>query len=317
MLLTGAPHTLARPARPARLALMFALSCALAAIAASPASAQDEGDDLPDDDDVRSETVEGVRPPQRDTIEGAETARETRRPPPSRKKPKPRPKPAPRPVPAGPVEIPIDLGIGPQLLIPNPGPIFDDGALHFGLAISLAAVVDQELIRKYAGRIPAEYRGMARNLDEVRVRPWFLGLIPELLIISPQLPVVSPNTGMYGAVWRPIGIGVSPISDPVRLSFAANIDVAYIFIHSQTLGGGTASAHSITHFLRPGINLDATLEWPLSKSVLISTGWSSDLFIPQPIGRTPFEIEPVDQALWHLGGPFLKLHIRIPYEVKL
>lgn len=312
MLATRAPRMLAR------LALMFALACALSCVLATAAAAQEEDDELPDgDDDVRSETVEGVRPPQRDTIEGAEAAREnnTRRPP-KRTRPKPR-KPPPRPAPAGPVEIPIDVGIGPQLLLPNPGPIFDDGALHFGLAVSLAAVIDQELIRKHAGRIPAEYRGMARNLDEVRVRPWFLGLIPELLIISPQLPVVSPNTGMYGAVWRPIGVGVSPIAEPVRLSFGANIDVAYIFIHSQTLGGGTASAHSLTHLLRPGINLDATLEWPLSKSVLLSTGWASDLFIPQPIGRTPFEIEPVDQALWHLGGPFLKLHIRVPYEVKL
>lgn len=310
----------------ARLALMSALFCVVfCVLGATSASAQEqdeEEEELPDgDDDVRSETVEGVRPPMRDTIEGAEAARtrDNKRPPPRRTKPdsrRPRPKPVPK-VPAGPVEIPIDIGVGPQLLLPNPGPIFDDGALHFGLAISIAAVVDQELIRKYAGRIPAEYRSMARNLDEVRVRPWFLGLIPELLIISPQLPVVSPNTGMYGAVWRPIGVGISPVGEPVRLSFGANIDVAYIFIHSQTLGGGTGSAHSITHFVRPGINLDATLEWPLSKSVLLSTGWSSDFFIPQPIGRTPFEIEPVDQALWHLGGPFLKLHVRIPYEVKL
>lgn len=305
-----------------------ALACAVGlALAAAPVQ---QGEGVGEDDDdaghteeegVRSETIEGARPPTRDTIEGegagpAARDRDGRRPPPRRARPKPRPKPAPK-APAGPVEIPIDFGIGPQLLLPNPGPIFDDGALHFGLALSLAAVVDQELIRKHASRIPAEYRGMARNLDEVRVRPWFLALIPELLIISPQLPVVSPNTGMYGAVWRPIGVGVSPIADPVRVSFGANIDVAYIFIHSQTLGGGTAAAHSVTHFLRPGVNLDATLEWPLSKSVLLSTGWASDFFIPQPIGRTPFEIEPVDQALWHLGGPFLKLHVRIPYEVKL
>lgn len=305
-----APATLAR----------IALACALALAAAPIAAAQDEDDDdMPEgDDEVRSETVEGVRPPHRDTIEGAEAAARDPSPkrPPRRTTRKRPTRPAPPRLPAGPVEIPIDVGVGPAVLIPNLGPVFDDSALHFGLAVSLAAVVDQELIRKYAGRIPAEYRSMARNLEEVRVRPWFLVIIPELFIISPQLPVVTPNTGMYGAVWRPIGIGISPISDPVRVSLGADLDLAYILIHSATLGGGTASAHSFTHFLRPGVNLDVTAELPITKTVLLSAGWSSDFFIPQPIGRTPFEIEPVDQALWHLGGPFVKLHFRIPYEAK-
>lgn len=307
--------------------MIGALVFALALLSPGLAAAQERHDDDDEPRDGEPETIEGVRPPSRDTIEGeaspaarnadrdARDRDRDRRRPPKRRAPRRAPKPAPAP--AGPVEIPIDVGVGPVLLVPNPGPIFDDGPLHFGLAVSLAAVVDQELIRRYQSRIPPEYRGMARNLDEVRVRPWFLGLIPELLVISPPVPALSPNTGMYGAVWRPVGVSVSPISEPVRVSVGANLDVAYVLIHSATLGGGTSEAHSFTHFLRPGVNLDATIEVPLSESLLVSTGWSSDLFIPQPIGRTPFEIEPVDQALWHLGGPFLKVHVRIPYQLDL
>jgi len=56
---------------------------------------------------------------------------------------------------------------------------------------------------------------------------------------------------------------------------------------------------------------------PLTDSLLLSGGWSSDLFIPQPFGGAPWELEPLDDALWHLGGPFLKVHVRIPYTVAL
>ncbi|HEY4223150.1 MAG TPA: hypothetical protein VGO62_17450, partial [Myxococcota bacterium] len=117
--------------------------------------------------------------------------------------------------------------------------------------------------------------------------------------------------------WRPFGAGLSLLHAPVDVSVNGAVDVAYIFIHSATLGGGTVTTNSITHFLRPGINLNLTAELPITDSLLLSGGWSSDLFIPQPFGRPPWEITPVDNSLWHLGGPFLQVHVRIPYEVSL
>jgi hypothetical protein len=217
-----------------------------------------------------------------------------------------------RRAPSGPVEIPIDIGVGPVAVVPNP-PVFQDQPVHGALALSLAAVIDQDLIKKYRNRIPPGLRGAASRVNEVRVRPWFLAIVPELIIISPQFL----NTGMYGAVWRPVGLGISLVDEPVHISVNAGLDLAYIFIHSRTLGGGNATTQSFTHFARPGINLDAILEIPITDSFLVSTGWSSDFFVPQPLGGTPLEIEPLDQSLWHLGGPFLKLHFRVPFEVSL
>jgi hypothetical protein len=164
-------------------------------------------------------------------------------------------------------------------------------------------------------------RKLAKGINEVRLRPWFLAIVPELLVISPQVPGASPflsHTGMYGAVWRPVGLGITLLdADAVNVSLNGAVDVAYIFIHSSTLGGGTASTQSFTHFLRPGINLALNVEIPITESFLVTTGWSSDLFIPQPFGRPPWEVTPVDLSLWHLGGPFLQVHVRIPYEVNL
>ncbi len=219
--------------------------------------------------------------------------------------------------PAGPVTVPIDVGVGPVVMFPNP-PALQDQAVFTGLELSLAAVIDKALINAHRDQIPAGLRGAARGLSEVRYRPWFVALVPERLIISPQVLDLGARTGMYGAVWRPLGLGVTLLDTrAANISLNGAVDVAYIFIHSASLGGGSLSQNSITHFLRPGINAALILEVPVTRSFVISAGWSSDLFIPQPFGRPPWEITPVEDSLWHLGGPFLQLHIRIPYEVNL
>ncbi len=216
----------------------------------------------------------------------------------------PRKRPPPPP-PRGPIEVPVDIGAGPVLLWGNP-PVGFDQLAHFGLGIEAAAVVDQELIRRFERQIPPGIRQQARALGEVRVRPWWLALVPELIIISPQLW----NTGMYGAVWRPFGLGVTFLDKPVRVSANAALDLAYVFIHSRTLP-------EPTHVVRPGVNLKLDAEVPLSDTFLISGGWSSDLLIPQPLGRSPIEVLPLDPSLWHLGGPYLMLHYRFPLQLSL
>jgi hypothetical protein len=211
-----------------------------------------------------------------------------------------------------PIEVPIDVGVGVIGLVPNP-PAFSDQPVFTGLTLSVEAVVDKELIQKNRHRIPPQWRAAARNVNELRIRPWWLGLIPETLVISPAIF----NTGMYGAIWRPLGAGVTLIDSPVRLSVGAALDVAYLFIHSKTLppGGVVPGTQSFTHFLRPGLNATAQLEVPITERFLVSTGWASDFFVPQPIGGAPWELFPLEDSLWHLGGPFLALHFRFPYAI--
>jgi hypothetical protein len=223
---------------------------------------------------------------------------------------------APKRAPArGPIEVPIDVGVGPVVPFGNP-PVVNDQIVHTALALSIAAVIDDELIKRHQDKIPAGMRRLALGLGEVRYRPWFLALVPELLIVSPQV-LPQQHTGMYGAVWRPLGAGLTLLDTPAaRLSVNAAVDVAAGVVHSTALGVAPgASATSITVLLRPGLNLDASVEVPLSKTLLVSGGWSSDFFVPQPFGRPPWEVLPLDDSLWHLGGPYLKLHVRVPYVV--
>ncbi len=205
----------------------------------------------------------------------------------------------------GALTVPIDVGIGPIGIVPNPPALFDQ-PVHGGLALSLAAVVDQALIRRHKNQIPAQWRKQASQVDEIRIRPWYLALIPSVLIISPALL----NTGMYGAIWHPFGIGLPLLKDPVKLKLGADLSFAYLFMHSRSLP-------EPTHFLRPGLGLNATLTVPVTEHLLFSAGWASDFFIPQPLGQPPWVFWPLDEALWHLGGPFLKIHLRFPYTVQM
>lgn len=203
------------------------------------------------------------------------------------------------------VTVPVDIGVGPLAVVPN-APIFLDQPAFLGAAISVAAVIDQKLLRQHKNKIPKQYRKQLRGIKTIYYRPLPLLLIPELLIVSPALL----NTGMYGAVWRPIGIGLPFELGPTTLVAGARLDLSYIFIHSSTLP-------SPTHFVRPGINLHLTYQIPVADSLLFSLGWSSDFYLPQPVGRPPWEFWPLDDALWHLGGPFIKLHLRFPYSTTL
>lgn len=210
--------------------------------------------------------------------------------------------------PSGPVAVPIDVGFGPQLFVPNP-PLFFEQPVYTALNISIAAVIDKQLIEQNKDRIPKQYRDAAANVGEVRIRPWWLALIPSTIVISPDVIPGVTTTGMYGAVWRPFGLGIDLLNEPVRFNVHADLALAYLFMHSQL--------REPTHFLRPGLTLSAILEVPISESFLVSLGWASDLYLPQPLSQPPWTILPLEESLWHLGGPFLKLHVRIPYEVSL
>jgi len=205
----------------------------------------------------------------------------------------------------GALTVPIDVGIGPIGLM-GLNDLSADQVMHAGLAISIAAVLDRQLIEQNMDRVPRQYRDQLRNTDSLTVRPLWLGLIPETIVVSPPLW----NTGVYGAVWRPIGFGTSVGAGPTSVGVGAKIALSYLYLHSTTLP-------QPTHFLRPGINLYFSWLIPFTKVFLVSTGWSSDFYLPQPLGEPPWSFWPLDHALWHLGGPFIKLHFRIPYTVTL
>jgi len=201
------------------------------------------------------------------------------------------------------ITAPVDIAVGPTALLFF-GPVFDDQPIHTGLRINVEAVLDKEWLRKHQALIPRKQRGRVSKMGEIRYAPAVLGLIPETLIISPKYK----NTGMYGATWKPLGFGLGLTPSPVRLSLDAGLVLTYAYMYSDTLPN--------THFLRPGLQLTADLEFQLSESFLVSLGWSSAAYIPQRVG-TFTETKPLNGSIFHVGQAFLLLHFRVPFTVTM
>lgn len=200
------------------------------------------------------------------------------------------------------VTIPIDIGIGPAVH-QFTGPVQRGQQYHTGLKLSLAAIIDRDVIESQKHRVPKKYRGMVKKLDTVRLRPGPLILVPETIFISPP----KSDTGIYGANWRFLGLSI-PLAKILDLGTGVNLTYAYLT---------GSDANPKTHFLRPGLDFTANMEVPFSKSFLMSLGWSSFVYPPQPVGAGIGTWGNLDESIWHIGQAYLRLHFRIPYEVNL
>ncbi len=202
-----------------------------------------------------------------------------------------------------PVEIPIDVGVGPAAHLIS-GPVFRDRPVHTGIALHVQAIVDKKTIRRFKHRIPARFRRQALQLEEVRLSHF---LIPRTIFVSPA--VGGASTGMYGLTLRPLGLSVPLAREPVRLSLDVGLVLTYAYLHSTSLP-------SPTHFLRPGLDPGVELEVPLAERFLVSVGWRSQLYVPQPVGGGVFELAPLDASIWHIGQAFFKFQVRFPYKIR-
>jgi hypothetical protein len=202
------------------------------------------------------------------------------------------------------VTVPVDVGVGPATFLFF-GPVFRDQPLHTGLKLSAEVVLDREWLRRNQRLIPKKYRARALRMDEFRFVPGLVSLlVPDSLILSPRLR----NTSLYGATWSPLGIGLPLGSGAVRLALDADLVLTYAYLRSSAL--------PTTHFLRPGARLGVDLEFKLSRSFLISLGWSSALYVPQRLGEFS-ETQPLDASIFHVGQASLQLHFRFPFTTRL
>ncbi len=210
------------------------------------------------------------------------------------------------------ITVPVDVGIGPTANWFT-GAIGDDQQFHYGLKLDIAAIIDQQTIKKNKKRIPKKYRKMALKMKEFVYRPYWW--IPDSFFISPKLD----NSYMYGVTLRPIGLGLSLINNnAMKFSLSAGLVLTYAYMGNDTWVESGYSNDSM-HFLRPGVDAKAELLLKLSKSFLISLGWDSYLYVPQRVGEGPLEElgeNLLEESVWHNGQAFVMLHFRFPYTTK-
>lgn len=197
------------------------------------------------------------------------------------------------------IRVPVDVGVGPAVHMVT-GPIQDDQSLHYGLKLSLYAVIDRATLEKQKKRI-GKYWKYVKGAHEIRYRPTMF--LPDTLFISPK----TKDTAMYGASWRPVALEMLLVRSPIRFAVGAGLLLTYAYIQSDTL------MKDAMHFIRPGIDLKVELELPVTSTVLLSIGWASQLYPPQEIGGEIFAWGDTERSVWHIGQAYAMLHVRFPY----
>lgn len=202
-----------------------------------------------------------------------------------------------------PIEVKADVAVGPAGFVVS-GPVADDQTFHFGLRLSVAAIIEKETVRANASRVPRRLRKAIARMDgPLRIYPfWWL---PNALILAPKVN----NTGIFGINFRPFGLGLVLANAP-RVDIGAGLNLTYAYVTSTAFD-------SPTHFLRPGLDLKAQVEVPLADSFLVSVGWASTFYPPQQLGGSIVEFGDLDSSIWHIGQLFLQFHFRFPYKVNL
>jgi hypothetical protein len=220
------------------------------------------------------------------------------------------------------IPVPVDVGVGPAGFW-FPGPLLENrGAVpHFALAFNLHAILDKEWITENRGRIPARYQSYADSINEVRIGPSLF--IPSVLYVSPAVEALN-GAGLFGATWKPFGLSLVSTGQKSerawnrsrgRFNVDANLLLTYLYVYSSFRGEPFAGIPA-THFVRPGLELQATLVLNITRTFLVSLGGGAQAYIPQKLGSF-FELGPINQALWLGLFASLQFHVRFPYDVAL
>ena len=206
---------------------------------------------------------------------------------------------------AEPVEVPIDIGVGPSLFY-MPG-VTEGQNWHTGFRFDAFAVIDQATIRKHKNRIPKQYRGLAASQKEIRIAPAIFYLIPDAVFLSP-----GPDRSVYGANWNILGIGISLISGYFAdIKLALDIPtLTYAYVISPELKEGKQ------HLFGVGATPAVVGEWHLSDSWVVETAYRHALQLPLETNRA--ERENGSSRQWsHYGECSILLHYRFPYHKNL
>jgi hypothetical protein len=196
-------------------------------------------------------------------------------------------------------QIRIDLAAGPcAQRVPS---LFQDVRPWLpGLALDASAAVPGEVARAKA---PRRVRGLIPRRGEIRVRPWWLAILPHEVILAPD-----DSLSVYGARWSLFGLeGGLGLTD--HLGLRAGIDLPSAS-WSHLSGPALTGVQDVWNL---GAAAKASLRYQPVALLAFEAGWVQQVGVP--LGRW----EAPDRALlaWTSGTARALLHVRIPVDVKL
>lgn len=205
-------------------------------------------------------------------------------------------------------EIPmeINLGFGPAFHY-LPAELVGSTTLVGGLSVELYAVIRPEVLQEHKDRIPRQYRKYISLNQEMFLRPWWLGVIPQRLVIHPtaDLKVYGANWNFFTWAWN------QQLLEPLQLQVALQLpSITYLRVASPTLAKDAVNLWAV------GATPAVRLNWRPWNRWHFAAGWEHSFYLPLGINKyKPAEAN--SRALTQHGIASVIVHWRIPSSAKI
>lgn len=199
---------------------------------------------------------------------------------------------------AAPVAIDLDLAAGPCAQLVQ-GPFRDTRTWLPGIALDAAAVVPGDIARAKA---PRSARKFIDRRGEVRLRPWWLAILPQEITTAP-----GDSLSAFGARWALFGIDGGLALGHVRLRAGVDL-LSASWLHLS----GPAFVEERNAWVL-GSAAKGTLLFLPTRRLNLEMGWVQQVGFP----TTAWEGQDRRSLPWTSGTARALLHLRIPVQVGL
>ncbi|NRA63975.1 MAG: hypothetical protein HRU19_05795 [Pseudobacteriovorax sp.] len=214
-------------------------------------------------------------------------------------------------------KIPLNIGVGPSFIQFDDQMLPNDEGAYYGLKLDLAAVINQDVIKRNQSKIPKKYRSRAKRLNEVYIGH---ALIPDHLIVASN----KSESQAYGIIWRPLSFAAPLRFGILSLRPSIGLNLAAIYLDHSDLSNrinitredSTEQVSRQTFFFRPGFDWQVSLRLKLASYLRLEAGMQRSYYIPQTYGKSLFSYPGDDESsLQTIDEVYAMIHVRIPYEV--
>lgn len=169
-----------------------------------------------------------------------------------------------------------------------------------GIALDAAAVVPGDIARAKA---PKSARRFIDKRGELRVRPWWLAVIPQEILTAP-----GDSIAAFGARWALFGLdGSLSLGSPASVGIGLDV----LSVDWARLSGPAFSG--TVNIWNVGTAAKATLKLLPRAPVGLECGWVQQVGFATGRWNAPGR----DELPWTIGTFRILLHVRIPRSVRI
>lgn len=204
------------------------------------------------------------------------------------------------------VPVTVNIGIGPTVgTVGTPGNMM---APSVGIGLQVEGWVSRRTLRskQVRRRVPRQYRGMVRQMEDLHVRPLPTLVIPDSALLA---PVEEGAPSLRRASWSPLSLGLLHASKRGAPHWSLSLAPRVAWLSLQPAGGGDALNQAWL-----GASIDPEVQSHMRRRVGVAlrgslgAGWTPAVTAPN-LG--------LDDAPWLMASATARIQLRFAMKISL